>query len=347
MHSGKRVRQTPAAIEARKQREKSKIQDYLALTREVTSRKKSRDFSTEALDLTQTLLQLNPEFYTIWNYRRNILLHGLFPNSSPEGINDLLSSELSMTTAALKANPKVYGIWNYRRWCLENVPDGPETEDGLSHSWKKAKWDRELYVVERMLDADGRNFHAWNYRRYVLAMMPTRRPEASELAYTTRKIEANFSNFSAWHQRSKILSSLWNDVGTSAISSREDEFEFVRNALYTDPDDQSAWIYHRWLVGSGQERQTLEREIGSIEELLKEQPDSKWCLESLVHYQRLLLRNNRDENSKETAQKCLGFLLMLQEIDPARRSRYKEIGGGNSRTKHSMISYHSYLLFFR
>jgi hypothetical protein len=28
------------------------------------------------------------------------------------------------------------------------------------------------------------------------------------------------------------------------------EFELVTQALWTDPGDQSGWIYHRWLIGT-------------------------------------------------------------------------------------------------
>lgn len=79
-------------------------------------------------------------------------------SSTPEEVNDILSGDLSMTMAALKAHPKVYWIWNHRRWCLENVPGGPGLEGEIDFfGWKKANWDRELYVVEKMLDADARN----------------------------------------------------------------------------------------------------------------------------------------------------------------------------------------------
>lgn len=110
----------------------------------------------ESLDLTTKMLQINPEFYTVWNYRRNIYLNAIFPNTTPDQINGILEKDLVMTTIALKSHPKVYCIWTHRRWCLERTPEGPGREDDL-HGWKMKNWNQELFVVEKMLGADARN----------------------------------------------------------------------------------------------------------------------------------------------------------------------------------------------
>jgi hypothetical protein len=146
------------------------------------------------LGQTTRLLDLNPEFYTIWNYRRNILVNGLIPNSyvffpmidetdggrSPDEVVGLLRNELRLTMAYLQIHPKVYWIWNHRKWCLEHVPLGPEAgpatgdagqEEGQSEAglkveksdnqmtegWRCGFWKGELAVIEALLDADPRN----------------------------------------------------------------------------------------------------------------------------------------------------------------------------------------------
>ncbi|PFH50050.1 hypothetical protein AMATHDRAFT_146065, partial [Amanita thiersii Skay4041] len=326
-HGVKRVRQSKDAIEARKKKEQAKIVEYLAMTEDIITRKKNNDYSTKAFHLTTKLLRINPEFYTVWNYRRNICIYGIFLNSNPKDVNELLADDLDFTMSALKIHPKVYWIWNHRRWCLENIPDGPGATDEPNYQgWKKANWDRELFVVEKMLDADPRNFHAWDYRRYVLASMPVPRSESSELAYTKKKIESNFSNFSAWHQRSKVYSSLCDKGDMDSDKFKEQEFELVRNAMYTDPDDQSVWIYHRWLIGTGDDQGLLLREIKAIQELLEEQPDSKWCLDSILHYKRLLLaKHGSSVDVAKTKSECYKLLEQLKGVDPLRRQRYEDI----------------------
>jgi len=87
----------------------------------------------------------------------------------------------------------------------------------------------------------------------------------------------------------------------------------------------------------------LEREIAAIQELLDEQPDSKcmWftnamasatdsrvgCMESIVHYKRLLLKSSAaDIDSKKLIGDCVSLLQRLRELDPARRRRYLDLG---------------------
>ncbi|KAK8858834.1 hypothetical protein IAR55_003064 [Kwoniella newhampshirensis] len=325
MHGVKRLRLTPQAAETKRLKELSKIESYLAIEQDVLSRKRVKDYSDEALGRTTRLLDLNPEFYTIWNYRRTILL-SLFPSLSPEDITSHLISDLRLTTSYLLVHPKVYWIWNHRKWCLESVPHGP----GESQKWREDFWKGELKLIEKMLEADARNFHAWDYRRYVLSSLPLARPKTEELKYTQTKIEANFSNFSAWHCRTKVLSAIWaerNATPEEVKKAKDKEFELVTQALWTDPGDQSGWLYHRWLVGQEPPLDTLRREIRNIQDLHEAEPESKWCVNALAHYTLLLARH--PSTGEDEAMRLRGeakrLFTILEKVDPHRRARHRDM----------------------
>ncbi|GAA5969469.1 hypothetical protein JCM11641_008124 [Rhodosporidiobolus odoratus] len=341
MHGVKRVRNPPPGPDSaeveRKRREKelNKIQEYGALMEVVQAKEKAKEHTQEALDLTARILSLNPEFQTGWGIRRRILLDGILKGADAPTRQQILESDLQLCNISLKQNPKNYSVWEHRKWVLETMPD--------------ADWGIEMKMVELYLEKDGRNFHSWDYRRYLVSSILALAPSAdrtkplphptteSELAYTTRKISANFSNFSAWHYRTKLLGKLWEEKGwemgrKERVEQVDQEFYLVKQAIWSDPNDQSAWLYHRWLVGEGSTT-LVRREIAGIEELLEEEPDSRWCLDSLVYYKRLLvslLETEDDETTpaerEELNLECVGMLKKLEQVDPMRAARYRDLG---------------------
>ena len=143
-------------------------------------------FNQEIFNQTTKILNINLEFYTVWNYRKNAI-----PVIFKEELMDKFKEELNFTFSCLLKNPKSYWVWNHRRWILEYL-------NSIEF------WEKELKNVGKMLDMDVRNFHAWDYRRFILQKLPDY-PLIKEWEYSTSKICQNFSNFSAWHYRSTLL----------------------------------------------------------------------------------------------------------------------------------------------
>ncbi|KAM0790630.1 hypothetical protein ACM66B_004492 [Microbotryomycetes sp. NB124-2] len=314
----------------RQEKDQSKANELLKLTEELQQRSRDKDYSKETLELSARVLLINPEYQTGWSIRRRILLDSVLPSISNEDDKvALLEQDVQLTNQALQYNPKNYSVWEHRKWCLQTMGT-------------RANWKFELKMVEVYLDKDGRNFHSWDYRRYLVSMLTTLPPieglprptTESELAFTTKKIGDNFSNFSAWHYRTKLLAKLWQEKGWNEENAErkdqiESEFDLVKQALWSDPNDQSAWLYHRWLVGGGT-LAIVRREIQGIEELLEEEPDSRLCLDALVYFKRLLvtLLGNDDATLSEREQlnsACLYMLEKLQIIDPLRSMRYRDL----------------------
>ncbi|GAA5837000.1 hypothetical protein JCM3766R1_006501 [Sporobolomyces carnicolor] len=365
MHGVKRNRVEPVrdSVEAeRKKRDKQLelIREYTSLVSQLQSNIKAEDYSQDSFNLTTKVLEMNPEFHTGWSMRRTILLKNLLPSSnSTEVRQTLLEQDLGLTNRSLRMNPKNYSVWEHRKWVLETMHRAADwafeikmVESFLEKDGRNFhSWDYRRYLINSILSIASEPTPTGTGSDTTASLrVPEPLPTTeSELAFTTRKISENFSNFSAWHYRTKLLTKLASDKGWNPIdcddkddddSRRGDkggegqerrkridqEFDLVKQAIWSDPNDQSAWLYHRWLIGSGTVP-VVRREVQGIEELLEEEPDSRWCLDSLVHYKRLLVKLlERDgeatrQEREELNVACDEMLRRLQVIDPMRANR--------------------------
>ncbi|XP_063057075.1 geranylgeranyl transferase type-2 subunit alpha [Engraulis encrasicolus] len=265
MHGRVKLKSTAQQEEEKRKEREKKLKVYVATRDACFNKRKEGAMDDEALQLTQQLLSANPDFATLWNYRREILTH-LETVKEQEEVQKKYDAELSFLETCLRVNPKSYGCWYHRGWVCDRQP--------------KPNWARELALCDECLALDDRNFHCWDYRRMVVKASGV--PVDQELQFTDRLIGSNFSNYSSWHYRSTLLpllqpespdapapapgacpptSSPPNSPHTHSHRVCEEqllkEYELVQNAFFTDPNDQSAWFYYRWLLGRAEREEMI------------------------------------------------------------------------------------------
>ena len=273
------------------------------------------------LELSSNLLLVNPDPLYIWSQRRELLGEHQWN----------AESELQLTQSCLERNPKAYGAWFHRKWVVTTSPE--------------VDLEKELGLTTLFLTYDERNFHCWNYRRFVVGCLCGSSRDGSieldsqhlfgaqvgsvkshapssgkddvisilqtEFHFTHEKITHNFSNGSAFHYRSKLLKVL-PEIDVS------DELELVHNAIFTEPDDQTAWWYLEFLLENYSDTINLEEEQELLEELVEaEENKTKWGLLGLFQ----VLTRTKDKTEDIVARQR-EVLALLQELDPDRKMRY-------------------------
>ena len=202
-----------------------------------------------------------------------------------------------------------------------------------------------------------------------------------EWDFTSSKIQDNFSNGSAFHYRSKLLplvlemrlssapdgakekgNSAPHDRNQAVLALAREEWEdIVLNAVFTEPDDQTPWWYHRFVVAwaqpSGDAAESDVEEYAALlfdmaealRDLLaveKENDDAaatttttttttdeskgakcKWAYVGL-HLVLSTLRESaslEEEAAAEVAAEASECLAELTRIDPDRKERYQNL----------------------
>ncbi|XP_072815677.1 protein prenyltransferase alpha subunit repeat-containing protein 1 isoform X2 [Vicugna pacos] len=120
----------------------------------------------ELIDVTCTLLLLNPDFTTAWNVRKELILSGTL-----NPIKDLHLGKLALTKF-----PKSPETWIHRRWVLQQLIQGSSLPSfvtkgnlGIIPAERTQQLIRE--EMEVCGEAAGRypsNYNAWSHRIWVL-----------------------------------------------------------------------------------------------------------------------------------------------------------------------------------
>jgi geranylgeranyl transferase type-2 subunit alpha len=227
-----RKREHKVLTEDEKKIKAEKIAKYNRLKVAVLDRNSKRIYDNIGNTVSAKLAALNPDFYTLFNYRRNLLLHDFQQPDVDK--SKVCTAELRLIEQGLAKNPKSYPAWTHREWVIDQGTTNLQSE---------------IDLCSKFLGMDSRNFHCWNYRRVIVKKFGTRECLEAEFQFTMDKINEDFSNYSSWHYRSKLLPQIYAGKAQEEVDAALDnEFELVKQAFFTEPEDQSGWLYHRWLL---------------------------------------------------------------------------------------------------
>ncbi|CAG8277086.1 unnamed protein product [Penicillium nalgiovense] len=319
-HGVPRYKPVEKSAEARQQ-ELQKIENYKDLEVSVSKKVSEHEYTIETLKKISELLSSNPEYYTAWNYRRQVLQYqfsqagGSDDETAAHSITELIMNDLHFLIPLLRSFPKCYWIWNYRLWLLD------EARRLLPLPEARQIWQQELALVGKMLTLDSRNFHGWGYRRFVVETLKelgtaeeARSMTEKEFEYAKKMIGANLSNFSAWHYQLSLI-----------------------HQAFIDPYDQSLWFYHQNLMcafdpsmaertmapnlSSSDRLQYIRNEIEEIQEMLDGAEDCKYIYQALIECT-LLASKVEGSLSSGGRDQILSWLTELKKLDPLRRERW-------------------------
>lgn len=317
-----------AALEEERRRSSiaaENIRNALMLRKQPLPTPLSADF-LHSYAIVETALLSNPDEYSLWNFRKEVFLT-FAQSATPDDTLQKWQYELHLTVRALRNHPKAYPAWQHRIWMLDDERIAAKLPCGAR--------DRAVAEEEKlsraMLAKDCRNFHGWAHRMRVRFMQTSRDArrsvdlERDELSFVESKINDDFANYSAWHHRSVLLPRVRAAQNADMAATLSDELDYVRQAFYTEPDVQSVWFYHRWLLAGAPgsesaanvnvEEELLRGELVAVEELLELEPEARHALHLKAH---LLLKLDRKEESiqvLDVLSKLVRFSLIALSID--------------------------------
>ncbi|CAG8441131.1 1582_t:CDS:2 [Ambispora gerdemannii] len=247
---------------------------------------RKKELSERALKLTETIIELNPAHYTVWNYRQQILT----------AIDYDLNEELNFVDSCAEQNPKNYQVWHHRQIVVDKLNDS----------------SRELPFINGILDDDSKNYHAWSYRQWIIKRFNLWK---GELTFVSSLLEKDVRNNSAWNQRYFYIFNNPEEVTEGIINS---EIEYAIEKIRLTPHNISPWNYIKGVIEkSGKSIEILEN---ICKELQNADIRSPHLLGSLVD----IYENRARAGSNKDKQEAIKICTLLADEHDIIRKKYWE-----------------------
>ena len=224
------------------------------------------------LILCGEFLMLDERNFHCWNYRRFvvgitiavIMLEGSLGHGESE--NKIEGHAISSLDGC--------GAWDIHDWLPSLDIDLDAIGAQMAMSLSQPSQSQSLSATATATATASRNKKSIEALSQRICIEKVHSLLQSEWEFTTKKIEQNFSNGSAFHMRSKLLPILIqldhcgvidpdsdSDIDSDSAGNHDtgiflaakskwfqEELELIRNAVFTEPDDQTSWWYFRFVL---------------------------------------------------------------------------------------------------
>jgi geranylgeranyl transferase type-2 subunit alpha len=108
----KDVEKKPLTMEELQKME-TQLHKIKTIQKDILDKKASKKYEEEYLDYLLKVSVLMPDFYTLWNYRKSIILNMKTSKSNEEFMN-FIKVEILKISKLQKDSPKSYVMWYHR-----------------------------------------------------------------------------------------------------------------------------------------------------------------------------------------------------------------------------------------
>lgn len=112
-HGRKKVDKTQEISEAELAEIKKKLEKINRNNQVLLQKRRDKEYTEETLVQTEKFSFLSPDFTTLWNYRREILVY-LFDKADLQKKLMMIADELKFLVKGIMKSPKSYTLWFHR-----------------------------------------------------------------------------------------------------------------------------------------------------------------------------------------------------------------------------------------